>query len=68
MNWITEEIAIGNNIDARNKERLREYQIRSVLGLIDTLKDEDPEEWGLEEIEILLLEDSQRPTPKGAGL
>jgi protein-tyrosine phosphatase len=55
MDWITDEIAIGNHLEAQNRHLLEQGGIRSVLGLVRTLKGQEPAELGLARIEIVPL-------------
>jgi hypothetical protein len=57
MDWITENIAIGNYLEVENSDLLRKSSIRSILGLIRTLQGKDPTELGLKYIEIVPLVD-----------
>lgn len=58
MDWITDAIAIGNYLDAKDSDLLRRAGIRSALSLDGTLKEVDPSELGLERIECVPLEDA----------
>lgn len=57
MDWITEQIAIGNHVEASDVEVLRKESIASVLGLTRTLAGLEPAKLGLKEIEVFPLED-----------
>ena len=57
MDWITDKIAIGNYLQARDAELLRREAVRLVLGLDGTLKGVDPSELGLQRIECIPLWD-----------
>jgi atypical dual specificity phosphatase len=63
MDWITENIAIGDYREAQDKELLREAGFASVLGLISTLADKSPTEMGLKRIEIVTLLDGAGNDP-----
>lgn len=63
MNWVTDTIAIGNLRDVKNTDLLKEHGIVGVLGLIDALKDTEPEELGVEEIEVVPLIDGAGNVP-----
>ncbi len=57
MNWITDRIAIGNYVEAKNRDLLQEEGIRSALSLDRTLQGVEPSEIGLEAIAVAPLED-----------
>jgi len=57
MDWITESIAIGTYLDAQDGDLLKQFGIRSVLGLVSTLAGIAPDQLGLERIEIVPLID-----------
>ena len=57
MNWITNAIAIGNCVDARDADLLRSEAIVSILGLTRTLEGVDPQSLGVREIHLVPLED-----------
>ena len=59
MDWITPLIAIGSARDAADADLLRQEGVRSVLGLVSTLQDVDPEDMGLEDIEIVEMLDGR---------
>lgn len=57
MDWITNDIAIGNCVDARDAELLRSHAIVSILGLTRTLEGVDPQSLGVRQIQLVPLED-----------
>jgi protein-tyrosine phosphatase len=57
MDWITENIAIGNYVEAEDGDLLRKGSIRSILGLIRTLQGKEPADLGLTRIEVVPLVD-----------
>lgn len=58
MDWITETVAIGNYLEARDKALLQEAGIDAVLSLDRTLQGKQPAELGLQAIEVVPLEDA----------
>jgi hypothetical protein len=57
MDWITDEIAIGNFVDAEDLELLRRERIGSILGLTRTLLGRGPAELGVRALEVVPLDD-----------
>jgi hypothetical protein len=57
MNWITEDIALGNYLEVQDAALLRQEGIGSVLSLDRTLQGRNPAELGLKAIEVVPLED-----------
>src|SRR5262249_21783797 len=57
MDWVTDEIAIGNYLEAQDTTLLRREGIRSVLCLDRTLQEQDAGSSGLEAIRCVPLED-----------
>jgi protein-tyrosine phosphatase len=57
MDWITEDIAIGNYLDALDLELIRSNSISSALSLDGTLYGKDSAEFGLKRIEVVRLDD-----------
>lgn len=57
MDWITEQIAIGNYLDAQDGELLRREGIVSVLSLDGCLAGRVPAELGLQKIAVVKLHD-----------
>jgi len=57
MDWITDQIAIGNYREASDRELLRKESIASILGLTRTLAGLEPATLDLQEIEVFPLED-----------
>jgi protein-tyrosine phosphatase len=50
MNWITDDIAIGDYFEARDRAALAAAKVRSVLSLVDTLKGVTAAELGVEHV------------------
>jgi|WetSurMetagenome_2_1015567.scaffolds.fasta_scaffold204986_2 protein-tyrosine phosphatase len=63
MNWITEQIAIGNYLDAQDVELLRREGIGSILSLDGTLAGRVPAELGLRKIAVVKLQDGPGNAP-----
>jgi protein-tyrosine phosphatase len=63
VDWITDQIAIGNYLDALDLELIRSSSISSVLSLDGTLCGKKPADCGLRRIEIVLLEDAPGNDP-----
>jgi dual specificity phosphatase 12 len=59
MDWITDDVAIGNYLEARDRELLQQRQIRSILSLDGTLKKDDAAQLGLTRIECVRLIDDE---------
>jgi protein-tyrosine phosphatase len=57
MNWITDQIAIGNFLDAHDIDLLRAEAINSILGLTPALTEIEPAELGVRLIRVVPLED-----------
>jgi hypothetical protein len=57
MDWITDAVAIGNYLEARDSALLRQESIASVLCLDRSLQGQEPAELGLKEIAVVPLED-----------
>lgn len=57
MNWITDNIAIGNYLDAQDTNLLQMEGIKSVLCLDRTLQGKVAADMGLKAIEVVPLED-----------
>jgi protein-tyrosine phosphatase len=64
VDWITEQIAIGNYLDALDVELLRNSGIASALSLDGTLHGKNPAEFGLRRIETVMLEDAPGNDPR----
>jgi protein-tyrosine phosphatase len=58
MDWITNEIAIGNYLEALDLDLLQREKLRSALSLDGTLYGKRPEDVGIERIETVRLEDA----------
>jgi protein-tyrosine phosphatase len=58
MDWITDQIAIGNYIDALDLELIRNSGFASALSLDGTLHGKAPSQFGLDRIEVVMLEDA----------
>jgi protein-tyrosine phosphatase len=63
MDWINDQIAIGNFVDALDVELLRRSGLSSALSLDGTLRGKKPIECGLNRIEIVMLEDAPGNEP-----
>jgi protein-tyrosine phosphatase len=57
MDWITDGIAIGNYLDAQDRDLLRRESIASILGLTSALLNTTAAEMGVRAIEIVPLID-----------
>ena len=57
MNWITDQIAIGNYLDAQDLELLRREGIMSILSLDGSLAGRAPSELGVQKIAAMKLQD-----------
>lgn len=57
MDWITDDVAIGNYIEAQDVEFLSRNGFRSVLSLDGTLSRWEPEDLGLDEVVVIPLKD-----------
>ncbi len=58
MDWITDEIAVGNYLEALDSELLQREGFASALSLDGTLHGKDPADCGLRRIEVVRLEDA----------
>jgi hypothetical protein len=63
MNWITDTIAIGNYLDAQDKELLQREGILSVLSLDGSLMGRSPEEVGVKRVVALKFQDGPGNDP-----
>lgn len=63
MDWITDQIAIGNYLDALDIELIRRSGFASALSLDGTLHGKEPADCGLQRIEIVMLEDAPGNDP-----
>jgi len=57
MDWITDQIAIGNYLDAQDVELLRREGIASILSLDGSLAGRAPSELGVQKIAVVKLLD-----------
>jgi protein tyrosine phosphatase (PTP) superfamily phosphohydrolase (DUF442 family) len=57
MDWITDQIAIGNYLDAQDLELLRREGIASILCLDGCLAGRVPSELGVQKIAVVTLQD-----------
>jgi protein-tyrosine phosphatase len=64
VDWITNEIAIGNYLEALDVELLQREKFASALSLDATLHGKDPAECGLQRIEVVPLEDAPGNDPR----
>jgi hypothetical protein len=58
MNWITENVAIGNYLEVVDVNLLRSERFQSALSLDGTLSGKIPGDLGLHRVEIVRLEDA----------
>src|SRR4026209_2329467 len=63
MDWITDDVAIGDLDEAQDLDLLEGDGFGSVLGLIPTLRGRKPSELGLRAIRIVALADTRRNKP-----
>ena len=63
MNFITDDIAIGNYVEAHNAELLKSAGIRSILGLDGKLHRSQTKELGVERIEVFRFVDGPGNDP-----
>jgi len=64
MDWITEQIAIGNHLEAHDADVLRSHAFRSVLSLDGSLSSRRAAEFGLDEIVAFKLIDGAGNDPR----
>ena len=64
VDWITDDIAIGNYLDALDTELIRRENIGSALSLDGTLYAKEPSQCGLQRIEVVQLEDAPGNEPR----
>lgn len=64
MDWITDDVAIGNYLDAHDRDLLMREKVNAVLGLTDALRGILPAELNLKAIEIVPLEDAAGNDPR----
>lgn len=64
MDWILPNVAIGSARDAGDRDLLAREGVHSVLGLVPTLAQVDPEDWGLQDIEVVELLDGRGNRPE----
>lgn len=57
MDWIEQHVAIGNYLEAKDRDLLRREGIHSVLSLDGTLSGTTPDSLGLRAIEVIRLAD-----------
>jgi hypothetical protein len=63
MDWITDQIAIGDYHEAQDRALLRRHGFGSALGLISTLRGIAPVDLGLQRIEVVELLDGPGNDP-----
>src|SRR5262245_18903366 len=63
MDWITDKIAIGNYLDARNVQLISDEKISSILCLDGELAGIKPKDLGVRRIEIKRLQDNSGNHP-----
>jgi protein-tyrosine phosphatase len=64
MDWITERVAIGNHLEARDIALLKQHAIRSVVSLDGSLRPGDAAEFGLAEVASYQLIDGAGNDPR----
>src|SRR5580704_14351230 len=64
MDWITDKIAIGNYLDAKDSELISKEKIASILSLDGGLLGMKPQELGVRRIETNKLEDNSKNHPE----
>lgn len=64
MDWITENIAIGNYLEALDVELIRREKFASALSLDATLHAKRTSEFGLQRIEVVKLDDGPGNDPR----
>jgi len=64
MDWITDDVAIGNYLEALDVELLHREKFASALSLDGTLHGKDPADIGLRRIEVVPLEDAPGNEPR----
>lgn len=67
MDWITDEIAIGDWRDAFDADLLRRESVWSVLSLIGTLVGRSAESLGVQRVEVFPLQDGPGDDPERFG-
>lgn len=63
MDWITDQIAIGNYLDAQDKQLLQREGILSILSLDGTVSGRTPAELGVKQIAVVKLHDGPGNSP-----
>ena len=63
MNWITDTIAIGNYLDAQDKDLLQREGIVSALSLDGCLAGRSPDEVGVRKVTVIKLQDGPGNDP-----
>jgi len=64
VDWITDDVAIGNYLEALDVELLHREKFASALSLDGTLHGKDPADIGLRRIEVVPLEDAPGNEPR----
>jgi protein-tyrosine phosphatase len=64
MDWVTDDIAIGNYLEAQDRGLLQREGIVAVLCLDRTLQGKAPTDLGLKAIEVIPLEDGAGNDPR----
>ncbi len=64
MDWITDDIAIGNYLEAQDVDLLRQHGIKSIVSLNRTLHDADAARLGLQAVRSIPLEDGPGNDPR----
>jgi hypothetical protein len=68
VDWITDQMAIGNHAEARDAGLLRQHGFRSVLSLDGSLAPSDAERLGVEAVVAFDLIDGDGNAPGALGL
>jgi protein-tyrosine phosphatase len=64
MDWITDDVAIGNYLEAQDVDLLRVHGINSIVSLNRTLQEKDAARLGLKAIASVPLEDGPGNDPR----
>jgi protein-tyrosine phosphatase len=64
LDWITDEVAIGNYLEAQDPALLKQYAFKSVLSLDGTLSGRKATEFGLSEVATYRLIDGAGNDPR----
>ncbi|MCA8975320.1 MAG: dual specificity protein phosphatase family protein [Planctomycetes bacterium] len=64
MDWITDHIAIGNYLEAQDRDLLGRERIRSILGLDGKLRGVEPGSFGVDRLRVFDLIDGPGNDPR----